>query len=32
VPTIAPAIANAWAKLTGERLYALPFARSVGKV
>ncbi len=31
VPTIAPAIANAWAKLTGERLYALPFARSVGK-
>jgi len=31
VPTIAPAVANAWAKLTGERLYALPFARSVGK-
>jgi isoquinoline 1-oxidoreductase subunit beta len=31
VPTIAPAIANAWLKLTGERLYALPFARSVGK-
>jgi isoquinoline 1-oxidoreductase subunit beta len=32
VPTIAPAIANAWAKLTGERLHALPFSRSVGKV
>jgi isoquinoline 1-oxidoreductase subunit beta len=32
VPTIAPAVANAWAKLTGERLYALPFSRSVGKV
>jgi isoquinoline 1-oxidoreductase subunit beta len=32
VPTIAPAVANAWAKLTGQRLYALPFARSVGKV
>jgi isoquinoline 1-oxidoreductase beta subunit len=31
VPTIAPAVANAWAKLTGERLYSLPFARSVGK-
>ncbi len=31
VPTIAPAVANAWAKLTGERLSALPFARSVGK-
>ncbi|HEY7384936.1 MAG TPA: xanthine dehydrogenase family protein molybdopterin-binding subunit [Beijerinckiaceae bacterium] len=32
VPTIAPAVANAWAKLTGDRLYALPFVRSVGKV
>jgi isoquinoline 1-oxidoreductase beta subunit len=32
VPTIAPAVANAWAKLTGERLYALPFSRSAGKV
>ncbi len=31
VPPIAPAIANAWAKLTGERLFALPFSRSVGK-
>ncbi len=31
VPTIAPAIANAWAKLTGKRLYALPFSRSVDK-
>jgi len=31
VPTIAPAVANAWARLTGERLHALPFARSVGK-
>ena len=31
VPTIAPAVANAWAKLTGERLYSLPFSRSVGK-
>jgi isoquinoline 1-oxidoreductase beta subunit len=31
VPPIAPAIANAWVKLTGERVYALPFARSAGK-
>lgn len=31
VPTIAPAIANAWLKLTGERLYALPFSRALGK-
>jgi isoquinoline 1-oxidoreductase subunit beta len=30
VPTIAPAVANAWAKLTGQRLFALPFSRSVG--
>lgn len=32
VPTIAPAVANAWAKLTGEHAYSLPFSRSVGKV
>jgi isoquinoline 1-oxidoreductase beta subunit len=31
VPPIAPAVANAWARLTGERLFALPFSRSVGK-
>jgi isoquinoline 1-oxidoreductase beta subunit len=31
VPTIAPAVANAWAKLTGERIFSLPFARSAGK-
>lgn len=31
VPTIAPALANAWARLTGERVNALPFSRSVGK-
>ena len=31
VPPIAPAVANAWAKLTGERIYSLPFSRSVGK-
>jgi isoquinoline 1-oxidoreductase beta subunit len=32
LPPIAPAIANAWAKLTGQRLFALPFSRSVGGV
>ena len=31
VPPIAPAVANAWAKLTGERVHDLPFARSLGK-
>ena len=31
VPPIAPAVANAWAKLTGERVRDLPFARAVGK-
>jgi isoquinoline 1-oxidoreductase beta subunit len=31
VPPIAPAVANAWAKLTGERAGDLPFARAVGK-
>lgn len=31
VPTIAPALANAWARLTGERVNALPFSRSLGK-
>jgi len=30
LPPIAPAIANAWVKLTGQRLFALPFSRSVG--
>ncbi len=31
VPPIAPAVANAWAKLTGDRVRDLPFARAVGK-
>ncbi len=31
VPPIAPAVANAWAKLTGDRVRDLPFARSLGK-
>ena len=31
VPTIAPAIANAWATLTGKRTYELPFTRSIAK-
>ena len=29
VPPIGPAVANAWAKLTGQRIYELPFSRSV---
>ncbi len=29
VPPIAPAVANAWAKLTGRRCYGLPFIRSL---
>jgi isoquinoline 1-oxidoreductase beta subunit len=32
VPPIAPAVANAWAKLTGDRVHDLPFVRSLGKV
>lgn len=32
VPPLAPAVANAWAKLTGERVKELPFARGVGNV
>ncbi len=31
VPPIAPAVANAWAKLTGVRVRDLPFIRAVGK-
>jgi isoquinoline 1-oxidoreductase beta subunit len=31
VPTIAPAVANAWAKLTGTHITALPFTRGLGK-
>jgi isoquinoline 1-oxidoreductase subunit beta len=31
VPTIAPAVANAWAKLTGAHITALPFTRGLGK-
>ena len=31
VPPIAPAVANAWAKLTGKRLRNLPFARALAK-
>jgi isoquinoline 1-oxidoreductase subunit beta len=31
VPTIAPAVANAWAKLTGKRIYDLPLARALAK-
>jgi isoquinoline 1-oxidoreductase beta subunit len=31
VPPIAPAVANAWAKLTGDRVRDLPFARALAK-
>jgi isoquinoline 1-oxidoreductase beta subunit len=31
VPPIAPAVANAWAKLTGKRIFDLPFARALAK-
>jgi len=31
VPPIAPAIANAWSKLTGQRVYTLPVSRSATK-
>jgi isoquinoline 1-oxidoreductase beta subunit len=30
-PPIAPAIANAWAKLTGQRIFTLPFTHSAAK-
>jgi isoquinoline 1-oxidoreductase beta subunit len=30
-PPIAPAIANAWSKLTGQRVFTLPFAHSAAK-
>ena len=30
VPPIAPAVANAWYRLTGERVRRLPFSRSRG--
>lgn len=31
VPPIGPAVANAWARLTGQRIYELPFTRSAAK-
>jgi isoquinoline 1-oxidoreductase subunit beta len=31
VPPIGPAVANAWAKLTGQRIRNLPFSRFVAK-
>jgi isoquinoline 1-oxidoreductase beta subunit len=31
VPPVAPAVANAWAKLTGERVHQLPFTRALTK-
>ena len=31
VPPIAPAVANAWAKLTGDRVHDLPFNRALAK-
>lgn len=31
VPPIGPAVANAWAKLTGQRIYHLPFSRNTAK-
>jgi isoquinoline 1-oxidoreductase beta subunit len=31
VPPIGPAVANAWAKLTSQRFYELPFSRSIVK-
>ncbi len=30
-PPIAPAIANAWSKLTGQRVFTLPFTRAAAK-
>ena len=30
-PPIAPAVANAWAKLTGQRVFTLPFTHSAAK-
>jgi isoquinoline 1-oxidoreductase beta subunit len=32
VPPVAPSVANAWAKLTGERVKELPFTRGAGSV
>ncbi len=32
VPPLAPAVANAWGKLTGQRVKELPFTRGVGNV
>jgi isoquinoline 1-oxidoreductase beta subunit len=32
VPPIGPAVANAWAKLTGQRVKELPFTRGAGNV
>ena len=29
VPPIAPAVANAWRRLTGQRIHRLPFARAI---
>ncbi len=31
VPPIGPAVANAWAKLTGQRVYDLPVSRAAAK-
>jgi isoquinoline 1-oxidoreductase beta subunit len=31
VPPIAPAIANAWSKLTGQHVFTLPFSRAAAK-
>lgn len=30
VPPLAPAVANAWARLTGQRVHELPFMRGIG--
>ena len=30
-PPIAPAIANAWSKLTGQHVFTLPFSRAAAK-
>ena len=32
VPPVAPSVANAWGKLTGERVKELPFIRGIGSV
>ena len=31
MPPIAPAIANAWSKLTGQRVFTLPFTHAAAK-